>query len=234
MIRGSAPLRGTFSVLVAASLLISAVELASASNPTRDKAQSFSQFEILPLTVSRQNGLIVRALINGKSALLLVDTGTPATMIASSRCDDFSFTTASPKMRCPKQVDFNGGWNKLVIAGHIQLAALDLVDVPVVVTDLGGLRRAARLSHEAEADGILGADVLLTTKAILNCQNQTLILNMTPDIPSRLPAFNPRGFSRVRFHVSDGLNPYIDSSINGARAQLMIDTGAFVTLLHRP
>jgi len=31
-----------------------------------------------------------------------------------------------------------------------------------------------------------------------------------------------------------GYNLYVDGGINGAPAQLMIDTGAFATLLHRP
>jgi sterol desaturase/sphingolipid hydroxylase (fatty acid hydroxylase superfamily) len=33
--------------------------------------------------------------------------------------------------------------------------------------------------------------------------------------------------------VSDGYNLYVDGAINGAPALLMVDTGAFATLLHR-
>ena len=32
----------------------------------------------------------------------------------------------------------------------------------------------------------------------------------------------------------EGYNLYVDGGLNGAPAQLMIDTGAFATLLHRP
>ena len=34
--------------------------------------------------------------------------------------------------------------------------------------------------------------------------------------------------------VTKGWNLYVDSKLNGKAAQLMIDTGAFTTLIHRP
>ena len=41
------------------------------------------------------------------------------------------------------------------------------------------------------------------------------------------------GFASMPIHVSEGYNLYVDGAVNGAPAQLMIDTGAFATLLHR-
>jgi hypothetical protein len=38
----------------------------------------------------------------------------------------------------------------------------------------------------------------------------------------------------VPIHVTEGYNLYVDGMINGTPAQLMVDTGAFATLLHRP
>jgi predicted aspartyl protease len=34
-------------------------------------------------------------------------------------------------------------------------------------------------------------------------------------------------------HVSESFNLYVDTAINGTPARLMVDTGAFATLLHR-
>ncbi len=34
-------------------------------------------------------------------------------------------------------------------------------------------------------------------------------------------------------HVSSGFNLYVDGTFNGARARLLVDTGAFATLLHQ-
>src|SRR5207302_6355868 len=59
-------------------------------------------------------------------------------------------------------------------------------------------------------------------------------LNMDPDLPGRAPGINYRGFKAVPIQVSDGFNLYVDAKINDKPARLMVDTGAFATLLHRP
>jgi hypothetical protein len=41
------------------------------------------------------------------------------------------------------------------------------------------------------------------------------------------------GFSRVPIHVSAGYNLYVDGALNGKPAKLMIDTGAYGTLLNQ-
>ena len=99
---------------------------------------------------------------------------------------------------------------------------------------MAGVRRAARIQHDPQVDGILGLDVLLSTKAIIDCQQQTLILRLSQGRPARYPQLNLRGFTHMPIYVSDGLNSYVHTTINGMRSQLMIDTGAFATLIHRP
>jgi hypothetical protein len=87
--------------------------------------------------------------------------------------------------------------------------------------------------HDQEIDGILGADILFPTKAVLDCQRQMLILKVDPDAPGGAPGVEYRGFKRVPIRVSEGFNLYVDGAVNGSPARLMIDTGAFATLLHR-
>src|SRR5438046_9136395 len=41
------------------------------------------------------------------------------------------------------------------------------------------------------------------------------------------------GFSSMRMRVTETYNLYVDAAINGAPARLMVDTGAFATLLNR-
>ncbi|MEP7072011.1 MAG: retropepsin-like aspartic protease, partial [Verrucomicrobiota bacterium] len=47
------------------------------------------------------------------------------------------------------------------------------------------------------------------------------------------PGMDYRGFQSVPIHVTEGFNLYVDGKVNGTPAQLMVDTGAFATLLHR-
>jgi len=56
---------------------------------------------------------------------------------------------------------------------------------------------------------------------------------MDPDVAGNVPAFNRRGLRAVPIQVSDGFNLYVNGSVNGTPARLMVDTGSFTTLLHR-
>jgi predicted aspartyl protease len=193
-----------------------------------------AQFEALSLQRSPQNHLIVRAFINGKPALLGVDTGAPVSAIATSRRQYYGLTPIPGTSKLPPRLMINGTFSAVGIAKSLRIGALNLVDEPMVAINLGPESRAARIRGEQEIDGILGADILFPTRAVLDCQRQLLILNMEPQSQETTPGMDYSGFHSVPIHVSDGYNLYVDGTINGAPAQLMVDTGAFATLLHRP
>jgi predicted aspartyl protease len=193
-----------------------------------------AEFEALPLLRSRQNHLLVKAYINGKPAWLGVDSGAPVTAIAAHRREYFRLTGLPSASKLPSRLQINGAFNNVTIVRELRLGSLNLVDEPVVVINLGGSNRAARAVEEQQIDGILGADILFPTKAVLDCQRQLLVLNMDPDLPGHAPGINYRGFKAVPIQVSDGFNLYVDARINDKPARLMVDTGAFATLLHRP
>jgi hypothetical protein len=177
--------------------------------------------------------LLVRAFINGKAAWLTVDSGAPVSAIASNRRDYFRLKPTSADSNLPARVQINGGFNKVGIARELRIGALILVDEPMVTVDLGGSSRAARLVHEQEIDGIIGADILFPTQAVLDCERQLLILNTDPSVAGRFPGVDRRGLRAVPIQVSDGYNLYVNGSVNGKPAKLMVDTGSFTTLLHR-
>ena len=187
------------------------------------------QYEALPLIRSSQNHLLVRAEVNGRPALLGVDTGAPVSAIALNRREHFGLTPITGKSELPSKLSINGAFNSVAIAHNLRLGALNLVDEPMVLVDLGGLRRSTKRD---EIDGILGADILFPTKALLDCQKQVLVLKINPSVPGTVPGFDLSGFRRIPMHVSDGFNLYVDGSVNGQAARLMVDTGAFATLLH--
>jgi len=185
------------------------------------------QYEALPLIRSAQNHLLVRAEINGKPALLGVDTGAPVSAVAINRRAHYGLAPVTGNSSIPARLSINGAFNSVAIAKNLRLGALNLIDEPVVLVDLGGVR-----SKRDAIDGILGADVLFPTKAIIDCKRQLLILKINPSVPGTVPGFDYRGFRRIPMHVSEGFNLYVDGSVNGKKAKLMVDTGAFATLLH--
>jgi predicted aspartyl protease len=222
--------RRLLSILCAAAALVA--ELLAASPPPSARATT-AQFEALPLVRSRQNHLLVRAFINGRPAWLTVDSGAPVSAIALHRRDHFRLTPITAKSNLPARVQINGAFNNVAIARKLRLGALTLIDEPVVIVDLGRSRRSAQIPNDPEIDGIIGADILFPTKAVLDCRRQLLILKIDPDAAGHAPGFDRNGLDAVPIQVSDGFNLYVNGSINGKRAKLMVDTGSFGTLLHR-
>jgi predicted aspartyl protease len=218
-------------------LILGAVLFASsflfAAQPNPERARPDARFEALQLSRSHQNHLLVRAYINGKPALLGVDSGAPVSAISLKRRDYFKLSGIPGASKLPARLQINGAFNSVAIAHDFRLGSLDLVDEPVVVVDLANSSRTARLRHEQEIDGILGADVLFPTGAVLDCQKQVLLLKVDPQFSGAIPGVEYRGLRSMPMQVSDSYNLYVKGAINGEPARLMVDTGAFATLLHR-
>lgn len=191
------------------------------------------RFEALPLVRSKQNHLLVYAYINNKPAWLCVDSGAPISAVAEHRREHFRLTEIAAGSDIPTRVRINGAFDSVAIVRNLQLGGLNLIDQGVVVVDLGGSSKAARLLHEPEIDGILGTDILIPTKAILDCERQLLVLKLDPELSGDAPGISFRGYHGLPMHVGDSFNLYVDTAINGTPARLMVDTGAFATLLHR-
>ncbi len=196
-------------------------------------ARGDAHYLALPLVRSRQNHLMVRAFVNGREAWLTIDSGAPVSAIAANRRNYFRLKPITAKSNLPSRIQINGAFNNVTIARELRLGGLALIDEPMVTVDLGNSARAARLAHEEQIDGIIGADILFPTQAVLDCQRQLLILKTDADVLGGVPGFDRRGLQAVPIQVSDGFNLYVNGSINGKAAKFMVDTGSFATLLHR-
>jgi predicted aspartyl protease len=219
---------------ILAVVLFFAGQLPAASKTPKAAPPLSDRFELLPLTRSWQNQLLVRARINGKPAVLMVDSGAPATLISLKRRSDFHLEGVAANSGLPTSVLVNGVADKLAIVHSLRLGALNIVDMPVVLTDVGSPQRVAKMVREEAIDGILGVDVLFATKAVMDCQDQVLILNRYPEVGGIENALDLRGYHKTPIFVSEGYNLFVNSSINGTRTKLLVDTGAVVTTLHLP
>jgi predicted aspartyl protease len=228
----SASWQKLLSILIVVGLVACDAALA-APRPGQPIPGSSPRFETLPLVRSKQNHLLIHAYINNKPAWLCVDSGAPISAIALHRREHFRLTPTGAASGFPTRLRINGAFDSVAIARSLQLGGLNLVDEPVVVIDLGNTSRAARLLHEPEIDGILGADILFPTKAVLDCERQLLFLKLDPELPGNAPGVSFRGLHKLPMHMSENFNLYVDSSINGTAARLMVDSGAFATLLHQ-
>src|SRR5438874_449050 len=98
------------SIFLASAALAPVLYGASRSAASAPKI-SEARFEALPLIRSRQNHLLVRAMINGKPARLIVDTGAPITMVLSHRREHFKLAGVTPASELPFRVQINGSFN---------------------------------------------------------------------------------------------------------------------------
>jgi hypothetical protein len=207
--------------------------LRSATPPAPNESSN-AAYQVLPLQRSRQNHLLVRAQINGKPALLGVDTGASLSAIDLHRRKHFHITGLPGSSKLPPELRINGGLNRVAIAHHLRLGRLILLDEPMIAIDLAGPALAAREFPEETLDGLLGTDILFPTGAIIDCAQQVLLMKVDPDAPGPVPAFDRRGWRAVPMRVSPEWNLFVEGRLNGKAVQLLIDTGAFTTLINEP
>jgi predicted aspartyl protease len=189
------------------------------------------QFEALELSRSREGFFVVKAKINDRPALLMVDSGSPGLVIAADRRETFGLKSIPAKSDLPDHVQINGKFDRLCMARSLQLGALAVLDVPVALVASSELSRSFR---RQKIDGILGIDILLGTRAVLDCGEQVLVLNLFPEKAAKAPGFEFSRYRGVPMTLSDNFNLYVDGVVNGAKARLLVDTGAVITTLHRP
>jgi len=163
-----------------------------------------------------------------------VDTGAPLSAVAIDRSTHFKMDPVSARSRIPSRLNINGAFNAMSVARNLRLGALSLVDEAMVLIDFSYLRQSPdnQDQFERESDGILGTDILSPLMAVLDYDRMLLVFKMDPRVAGPVPGFNFRGHRRVRMHESEGYNLFVDGKVNGTKARLMVDTGAFATLLH--
>src|SRR5262249_44643737 len=109
------------SQLILAAVIVLAGNAPAASPRSMNLSE---RFEVLPLTRSWQNHLMVHAQINGKPAVLMVDSGAPATLISLKRRADFRLDRVGTNSDLPSSVVVNGVPDKLAIVHNLRLGAL--------------------------------------------------------------------------------------------------------------
>jgi len=215
-----------------AALIAFAVGVSSLAAAKPPVAPQAPLYEALPLERASQNQLLIRAEINGKPARLLVDTGSPLSAVALDRGDYFRMSPVSAKSGFPPKLDINGAFNSIALARTLRLGSLNLRNQPMLLIDFSSSNASFDREPLRERDGFIGTDILSPLDAVLDYDRMLLVFKLDPNTPGPIPGFDYRGYRRVRMHESDGYNLYVNGRINGTKGRLMVDTGAFATLLH--
>lgn len=131
----------------------------------------------IPLTMTKTNHLELSAKINGTAGRFILDTGASNTCIGSDRIAYFKLKSKESKIKAAgagatdmetltskKNTIDIGKWRHK----KLKIVLFDLVHV-----------NTALITHDAEpVDGIIGADVLNTGKAIIDYKKKVLYLKV--------------------------------------------------------
>ncbi|RZJ31820.1 MAG: acid protease [Flavobacterium sp.] len=129
----------------------------------------------IKFTISKTNHLLVSGSINGVKGKFILDTG------ASNSCVDFDdvalfkLTTAESKTRAAGAGAI-GMFTQIANSNVLKLGKWKYKNFSLVVFDMSHVN-AALIEHNAKpVKGIIGADVLMEGKAIVDYQSRSLYL----------------------------------------------------------
>jgi predicted aspartyl protease len=180
------------------------------------------------------NHLFATTIINGRRTALMIDSGSPRTLIDRSTIHGLGLPVEKTKV----PVGGVWGWKPehygVSKLGTLMMGNCTFLNVPITVADESQINRV-RGPH---LDGLFGAHEMAKFGMVIDCARQMIYVN--PKGPSaattqKLAEFlGGRGFTRIPMRFDTGHHLEIDVSINGHPVSLIVDTGASTTLLASP
>jgi predicted aspartyl protease len=171
------------------------------------------------------NKMIMSVQIDGQPANLLVDTGSKEIMLDAAAAESFG---VRPSQRGLRYIGFTEIGGQLLPVGFVQTltaGAMNFGSSPVV------LRNSIRSgTGNGRVDGVLGLQVLLRHKAVINCRTRLVFFKLDRTHQTNLSAVaSSEKFIKVPLHREDSGALTVPCSIHGQLTPLLVDTGAFVT-----
>jgi predicted aspartyl protease len=193
------------------------------------------------------NHLFVPVSMNNRRGALLIDTGSPHTIIDVNSVHTFGLTLEKTDSNVGGL--FGRSWERYGVSKVKSIAMGNCVvtNVPVAIADLSDFNRnrtgPATGSHIAESrnlthvNGILGINEMLKFGMIVDCARQMLYIN--PTVPSSavtqsLAGFlSSRGFTRIPMRLNGNHHFDVEATLNGHGTRFIVDTGAATTLIDK-
>ena len=191
------------------------------------------------------NHLFVPVSINNRRGTLMIDTGSPNTLIDRNSVNTFGLTV--------EKTDTNVGglfgrtWERFGASKIKSLAMGNCVvtNVPVAITDLSGMNEerstAATGSHVSDykalphLNGVLGAREMVKFGMIIDCTRQMLYINpsgQSSAVSQNLASFlTGRGFTRIPMRLNANHHFDVEGGLNGHATRFLVDTGSTNTLI---
>src|SRR5438094_6097916 len=191
------------------------------------------------------NHLFVAVSINNHPGALMVDTGSPSTLIDRNSANAFGLTVEKTDSSVGGLFGRSGERYGTSTVKSFAMGNCVVTNVPVAIADLSGMNpersAAATGSHIADSkalahlNGVLGAREMVKFGMIIDCTRQMLYINpngASSAVSQSLANFlATRGFTRIPMRLNANDHFDVEGALNGHTTRFIVDTGSANTLI---
>src|SRR6516162_8219787 len=191
------------------------------------------------------NHLFVPVSINNRHGTLMIDTGSPNTLIDRNSVNTFGLTVEKTDSSVGGL--FGRSWERFGASKvkSIAMGNCTVTNVPVAIADLSGMNpersATATGSHISDSkamahlNGVLGAREMVKFGMIIDCTRQMLYINpngASSAVSQSLASFlTGRSFTRIPMRLNSNAHFDVEGALNGHGTRLLVDTGSANTLI---
>jgi predicted aspartyl protease len=219
----------TFQIVLAFMFVLFAVApLSISAAPKNRSAMQVPGYRAVRVHYGPLNKMIMSVRINGQPANLLVDTGSNQLILDAEAAELFGVRPSPRGLLYIRSTKIQG--QSLPVAFVQNMSAGSMNFGSSLVT----LRRSSHAdSASADFDGVLGLDILFRHKALINCRTKLVFFKVDQARRINLGSVAAsEKFTRVPIQREETGALTVPCSIRGQPMRLLVDTGAFVTILH--
>lgn len=121
--------------------------------------------------------LLARVIINGKPALLMVDTSSPTTVLDTDHLQKFVNQTELKRNPRKGLAGITSVYTYIATIDKLEIGSVVINNYKAAAVDLGLTNRAFRSMGNPQIDGLLGCDLLRHCKAVIRFEDRVLELH---------------------------------------------------------
>ena len=223
---GRMPARHTARMAVLLSLATAPLSISGAAK--NRSAMQLPGYKAVRVHYGPMNNMIMSVQINGQPANLLVDTGSNEIILDRDAAATFGVGPSPRGLRYVGFTEINGQLLPIAFMQGLTAGSMNFGSNPVVLQD-----SPRSGTGKAQVDGVLGLQILFRHKAVINCRTKLVFFKVDQARRINLGSVAAsEKFTRVPIQREETGALTVPCSIRGQTTRLLVDTGAFVTILH--
>ncbi len=132
-------------------------------------------YKKIKFKVTKTQHLLMKASINGVKGNFILDTGASNSCVGFESIEMFQLKAAKSKTKA-SGAGATGMHTQIAVGNQLELGNWNCIDFEIVIFDLSHVNSALMEHKSKPVHGIIGADILLKGKAIIDYYNHCLYL----------------------------------------------------------